>query len=177
MRPSSWRKAERIHGFFLKNEAELLSQLCTGLWCEVGCYKGRSTTVLAETGHEGYAIDTWKGTPDPRDPTFNGREYTTFLRNIDEYENVIIVQQDFRKVSDHLIPPDLHLLHLDADHSYEMTRAAFEKFSPKVVVGGHVAFHDAKGDGWPGVEKFVAELSDEWARVGHAGSLVAFQRL
>ncbi len=174
-----WEKAERIEGWFLKNEAELLNSLCTGLWCEIGCYKGRSTTILAETGYDGYAIDTWEGTDLPRDPTQGKKKvYETFLRNLDEYENVIIVRQDFREVPETLVPPELHLLHLDADHSYEMTKLAFEMFSPKVIPGGHVAFHDAKGGGWPGVEKFISELDgNHWRFVDVVGMLAAYKRL
>jgi len=177
--PAGWHRAVNIQGWFGLHEARLLSRLCTGPWCEIGCHKGRSTTVLAETGHDGYAIDTWQGTSDKNDPTYGARVYVEFMGKVDRYENVIIVKSNFRNPRTvHLVPDNLHLLHLDADHSYEATKLAFELYAEKLIPGGHVCFHDAKGGGWPGVEQFVAELpSDEWEHVDTVGSLAAFKAL
>jgi cephalosporin hydroxylase len=77
-----------------------------------------------------------------------------------------------------MVPDDLSLVFLDADHSYEATREAFLLYAPKVEQGGHVAFHDAKGDGWPGVEEFVAELrsNQAWRELPAVELTVAFQK-
>jgi hypothetical protein len=41
-------------------------------------------------------------------------------------------------------PPDpINLLFIDGDHSEEGAHADFERWSPHVVAGGHVLFHDA----------------------------------
>jgi hypothetical protein len=140
-------------------QTRLLAELCTGLWCEIGS-QGRSTIVLAATGHDGYSIDTHKS-----------KDWETFEKKMAPYENVITVRAKFQSLHTvNLVKDELMLLHLDLDHSYETTKLAFELYSPKVLRGGHVCFHDA--------EKFVGELDPTvWKRVASAGQLVAFQRL
>jgi hypothetical protein len=151
-----WAQAERIQGWLGKEEARFLFELCQGPWCEVGCWKGRSTVVLAQTHHPGWAVDSFEGSPAP-DPTADGGTKPEFMENIGPYTNVTVLPYKYRGASA-MVPDDLSLVFLDADHSYEATREAFLLYSPKVEQGGHVAFHDAKGDGWPGVEEFVGEL-------------------
>lgn len=80
--------------------------------------------------------------------------------------------------------PDLRFLYLDADHSYEGTRRAWQTYAPKVVVGGHVALHDAlelhpHELDWPDVNELmhvVAEV-ESWRLVAAAHRVVVFRRL
>ena len=168
-----WEKAEKIQGWFFREEAALLWRLVDGPWCEIGCWKGRSTTVLAETRRVGYAIDHFKGSPEHPEGTNTLRE---FMDNIAPYENVAVLAMPFERAA-RLVPDTLSLLFLDADHSYEETKRAFDLYAPKVRQGGHVAFHDAKGDGWPETERFVAELDPEvWEPAGVADLTRAFRR-
>jgi predicted O-methyltransferase YrrM len=49
---------------------------------------------------------------------------------------------------------------IDGDHAEEATRIDWELFSPHVVPGGHVLFHDATGPhALPGPRRVVAEVS------------------
>ena len=49
---------------------------------------------------------------------------------------------------------------IDGDHAEEATRVDWELFSPHVVPGGHVLFHDATGPhALPGPQRVVAEVS------------------
>jgi hypothetical protein len=171
-----WAQAERIQGWLGKEEARFLFELCQGPWCEVGCWKGRSTVVLAQTHHPGWAVDSFEGSPAP-DPTADGGTKPEFMENIGPYTNVTVLPYKYRGASA-MVPDDLSLVFLDADHSYEATREAFLLYSPKVEQGGHVAFHDAKGDGWPGVEEFVGELraNQAWRELPAVELTVAFQK-
>lgn len=169
-----WAKADRIPGWFKRDEADLLLRLTDGPWCEVGCWQGRSTLILAETGEPGYAVDWFCGSPE-HDPDTDTLD--EFLENIGPYENVTVLSERFEDAA-HIVPDGLRMLHLDADHSYDATRLAFDLYSPKVDVGGHVQFHDALGGGWPEVERFVNELDPAvWLRVGEANLSAAFKRL
>jgi hypothetical protein len=171
-----WGQAERIQGWLGKEEAAFIFGLVDGPWCEVGCWKGRSTVVLAQTHHPGWAVDSFKGSPGP-DPTEGGGTYTEFLANIGPYTNVQILPYPYRGAAP-MVPDQLNFVFLDADHSYEATREAFLLYSPKVEHGGHVAFHDAKGDGWPGTEQFVAELrsNQAWRELPAVEHTIAFQK-
>lgn len=67
----------------------------------------------------------------------------------------------------HVIPWELELdaLFIDGDHSYDGARIDFEKFSPFVVKGGVIMFHDYLGHlGHPKCEvnKFVDTLRGTW---------------
>ena len=169
-----WGQAERIEGWLGKQEAAFLFSLVDGPWCEVGCYKGRSTVVLAQTKHPGWAVDHFKGSPEMPDGTDT---FDEFMANIGPYTNVTVMPYKMRGAAA-LIPDDLRFVFLDADHSYEETFQAFQLYAPKVESGGHVAFHDAKGGGWPGVEEFVQELRGNrgWRELPAVEMTVAFQK-
>jgi hypothetical protein len=50
----------------------------------------------------------------------------------------------------------IRLLFIDGEHSYEASRRDFELWSPFVVPGGMIGFHDIGS--WPGVTRFYQEL-------------------
>ena len=169
MTDEQWARAARCEGWYDRDEAELLFSLVDGVWCEIGCWEGRSTTVLAETDRPGFAIDWFRGSPESPP----GDTYAAFNRNLAGYKNVTVLPDRFENV--HRSVPHLNLLHLDGEHSYAATKAAFDLYAPKVRLGGHVAFHDAEGGHYPEVEVFITELDPRWQRVASAGRLVVFK--
>lgn len=173
MTEAEWAEAERIQGWLGKEEAGFLYSLCDGPWCEVGCWKGRSTVVLAQTGYPGWAVDHFKGSPEHEDAD----TYDEFTANLDAYPNVAVLPYKFRGAAP-MVPDNLSLVFLDADHSYEQTWQAFHMYAPKVQRGGHVAFHDAIGGGWPSVEQAVAEIrvNQAWRELPAVEHTIAFQR-
>jgi len=146
----------------------------TGAIVEIGSFKGKSTICLAMGTKEArrekvYAVDHFQGSPEHQigagheDPTIaqEGTTYNEFLQNIHAHN-----------VADYIVPIQLpsvsaarrwegpiRLLFIDADHSYEASRMDFEAWSPHVVPGGLVAFHDIGG--WEGVTQFYNELVTE----------------
>ena len=167
----TWRD---IEGWFSEEEAEFLLPYVTGMWCEIGCFNGRSTVAFAETGEPGYAIDHFKGSPEHPEGT-DTRE--AFEKNMRSYPNVCVLPWRFED-AEPLVTYPLHFLHLDGEHSYEATRKAWNMYSVKVKRGGVVAFHDGKGGSWPDVERVVAEVrtNQNWFELGSAGRSVAFLR-
>lgn len=168
-----WARVEPVDGWFSRGEADFLYGLCDGPWCEIGCWKGRSTLVMAQTGFVGWAIDHFTGSPEHEEGTDTFGE---FKRNLAGFPNVVTFRRRFEDAWQ--LPGTYKLLHLDADHSYEKTKEAFRYYAPKVRDGGHVVFHDGRGDGWPGVEKFLRELrrGGRWEEAGTVERLVAFRR-
>lgn len=167
----AWEKAKEIEGWYERMEAMTLHLLCEGPWCEVGAWKGRSTVMLAETGHPGWVVDHFKGSPEHAEGTDT---LADFVANTEGYDlNVVIARLEDAVES---VPRGLKLLHLDGDHSYESTKRAFELYAPKVEHTGFVAFHDANGGVWPEVEAFVAEVLDgqhgRWSHVATVERLV-----
>ena len=82
----------------------------------------------------------------------------------------------------------IDFLFIDGDHREEGVRSDWELFSPHVVPGGHVAFHDARegsddGGGWPGPTAVVTSLFGEdgsalgeWEIVAEVDRTVAVRR-
>lgn len=79
-------------------------------------------------------------------------------------DQIALLEGDFNEVS---VPEEaIHMLLIDCDHSYEGTKAALERWLPKVVREGRVWVHDYNPPadvGWPqdpspGVRKAVDEL-------------------
>lgn len=177
-----WERAARAQGWYDRDEADLLYRLTNGAWCEVGCWKGRSTAVLAQTGHRGWAIDWFKGSSEHGSVDTHA-DFTEHMRGLSNVTVLWMAAED----ADVLVTEPLSLLHLDAEHTYEATACMFGLYAPKVEVGGHVVLHDAftpagreiEDSPWPGVTRFALELEqgDEWALVEHVNRSAAFRRI
>lgn len=178
-----WAVADPIEGWYTQAEADLLYRLCDGPWCEVGCWKGKSTVILAQTGHTGWAVDWFQGSPEHKAGT---RTHDEFTANLAAYENVTVLNGRFGDM--HGDVPALRFLHLDADHSFAATRQAWDLYAGKVAQGGHVVLHDAwspsggrkiSGAPWPGVCRFALEMEqhDDWELVESVERSAAFRRI
>lgn len=187
----AWERASQYHGWLDEIEAWALWDYCDGVWCEVGCWKGRSTAILAETGHPGYAIDWFQGSPEHGEETNTLEE---FRKNIPD-ENVTVFAERFEYAA-WRVPNTLQLLHLDADHSYRSTKLAFNLYAYKVMPGGYMLVHDAWDrpwnipmeyhperrvikTAWPEVSQFVLEIADhpQWKIVDGMGRFAIFKRI
>lgn len=174
LKDDEWVEVNKIPGWLNRQEADLLYELCESPWCEIGCFHGKSLNVLAKKGH-GWAIDPLK---DPELGSFEP-EFFHHTKDLD----FTFVHKDFRDAVDDV--GEIRFLHLDADHSYEATKEAFDLYAPKLSPGRFLVMHDAwpenpwLGHFWPGVYRLTAELmADEgWICVGGAGRSAAFRKL
>ncbi len=168
-----WELIDKIPGWLTRGEAECIYGLCTGKWCEVGSWKGRSAAVLGSTGSEGYCVDWFS----------EGNSPGEFLLNAGR-SNVHLIQGKYQDVVNE-VPGNLHLLYLDADHTYHDTKEVWELYTPKVEYGCYVALHDT----WPhpnstealcpGVTKFVIELiqgNEEFDLVMNVERIAVFKK-
>lgn len=113
-------------GWLSENEARMLHRWASaskGAILEVGCFKGRSTVLLASFERPTYCVDPFSGFSTD-DPDGNGiadqwranvlgrgiQSVTLFRQRIEDWE-----------------PKDVGLAYLDGDHTYEGTRAQIAK--------------------------------------------------
>jgi predicted O-methyltransferase YrrM len=147
---------------------------------EIGSYLGASTCFLAKgLGRNGgrlYCVDTWNNETMPG----GGRDtFAEFVRNT---RNLAGTLRAVRKRSSELSVGDISqpiaLAFLDGDHSYEATRADFERVAPWIDHGGRVAFHDCSHF-FPGVTRVVGRAleSGQWKLGGFRDSLCWVQKL
>lgn len=155
-----------VDGWLFDGEAILLHHLanrCSGKGCivEIGSWKGKSTICLAKGTESGsrvrvYAIDPHAGSAEHH---ANGKTiwtYDEFKQNVRvagvEHLVVPILKTSVEAARD--FSQAVELLFIDGAHDYESVRQDFEAWSPKMVEGGVIAFHDTT---WPGPGKVVME--------------------
>jgi len=108
-------------------------------------------------------VDTWMGdehTKEYGEDIFNKvRDY-----NRDKFRGFsYLMRMLFDEALTHFNDESIHLLHIDGCHSYEAVKNDFEKWSPKVVPGGIILFHDITSRMLDfGVWKYWAELEKEY---------------
>ena len=206
--PARLKNSERLRGFALRAglvpprpmhsdaEAALLVRLAAGrrTVVEIGTYEGSSAVVFARAmdphstlhlidSYEGNALlFGWKGT---ERATRRVMDRATSERGGPRVEWHIARSGT---VAEGWSAP-IDLLFIDGDHSEEGTRSDWDGFSPHVVVGGVVIFHDARvgqprgGDAGPGPTLVVDSLFrgeralSDWRVVDEVDSCVAVERV
>jgi predicted O-methyltransferase YrrM len=138
--------------------ASLARRVAPGLCIvEVGSYRGRSTSFLAQGSHEGhavpiYAVDLWTDAPELQ-ATRKGNlkpypyrlsETRAAFDDAMSYHGhglVTAIQGDSVTVAKAFRQP-VGLLFLDGSHAYGDVYADLTAWSPKVPYGGKIALHD-----------------------------------
>jgi predicted O-methyltransferase YrrM len=151
---------------------------------EIGRFKGGSTLLMAAamaTGSTLWSYDLHV----PARPDLVGAdldaELAAALERLGVSGGVHLVVGDSLKVE---IPQgQIDLLFIDGDHSYEGTKADFERWSPHVRDRGNLLFHDAidtasYGNVYPGVQRAVAEVArrSSFVAARGAGTIAHFVR-
>ncbi len=181
------QRADRIKGWMSIDELTLQWDVVEAFkkdtshqlrFAEIGCFKGRSTYVLASAlgdRDELHAVDPFEGileTADGKGLTM-GNTLEIFKKNIAEFNNVIVhvsTSEEFNKWSS----TGFDCMLIDGLHDYEHVKRDLEMFAPRC---SYLMVHDYTG-GWPGVVKAVDELieSGTYEFQTQAGSLVVLRR-
>lgn len=120
-------------GWLLENERAALKWLAAGKHvCEIGAWRGLSTTVIGEVARRMVSIDHFCGdryTEDvvgPKDRIDTLRAYLQAVDTARLGHKVETIIGDFRGALPHLIARSFGLIFYDADHDPEPTRHALE---------------------------------------------------
>jgi len=160
--------AEAVDGWLSVGEGALLYSLAKGVSSrravvEIGSWKGKSTIWLGRGSKNGsrakvYAVDPHTGSPEINEVLGAVWTLDEFKRNIARAKLEAVVEplvmtseeaaKDFRE--------PIELIFIDGAHEYDAVKLDFELWSPKVVEGGIMAFHDTNGR--PGSTRAVSEL-------------------
>ena len=116
--------------------------------CEIGSYLGASTSFLAAAASlrqgQVHAVDTWQNDAMPGERAED--TWVRFLENVDRLRSWITTHRGpAREVKDNV--PQIDMLFIDGDHSYEATLENLSDYVPKLNKGGIVAMHDFDCDG------------------------------
>jgi len=138
---------------------------------ELGSWKGKSTAWLASGSRVGqgahvYAVDHWVGSSEHQHLFWEpgATTFPEFESNMEWLGLGDIVTPITGKTAEvaKTWDKDVGLLFIDAAHDYESVKADFLAWSPFVVAGGWVVFHDAGFPGPSRVIKEYIEASDLW---------------
>ena len=134
---------------------------------EVGCYMGRTTSVLAETPGVVYAVDNFRGSEEHQPDLL--RRQSSYLR--DEFERnlnrhttsgkVKVVQLDSKTAAQALSHLSFDMIFIDASHDYENVKADILAWIPLLRDGGLLCGHDYGANrnvDTRGLERAVREL-------------------
>jgi MMP 1-O-methyltransferase len=179
--------ARPVPGFLLENEMRFLGTLAAciparGATVEIGSYKGRSTVMLAHMAAEYdrgpvVAIDPHEGLSYLGEVAeqYRPQSFDDFLKNIRSagvHSKVEVRRARSGEVARQWDRP-IRLLWIDGDHTYSGCSQDFALFSPYLVDGAVVAFHDALS-GFDGpIRVFVEQVlrSDRFGPAGFVHSI------
>lgn len=187
-----------VGGYLLDIQAYTLMTLASegpgcGAIVEIGSFMGKSTCCLG-MGTKGarrekvHAIDHFTGSPEHQAgakceiPAIveSGTTYHIFLENIRRFDledYVVPIKASSEEAAVDWSGP-IRLLFIDGDHSYEASRLDFALWSPHVVLGGLIAFHDIGH--WDGVTQFYRDLlatTREFKEIVGIGGLNIVERI
>jgi predicted O-methyltransferase YrrM len=155
-----YERALLIPGWFSRDDMIAVSCLIDeyvrdgGQVVEVGCWKGRSSYVLAavaaERGISVRSIDTFRGIPEKhvhnKDLYGESREREDFskvvLENLKEFSNFDIIVGDSRETYIHLWDESVDMIFIDGDHGDPTISLDLQNYWPKVRLGGVLCGHD-----------------------------------
>lgn len=146
-----------VEGFLHCEELEKLIDLaCNQDALEVGSFRGLSAWGMASVARSLRCVDTFRAATDGQRQTSQMTTFADYNRAISRYSNVsyfIGTSEDAAK----LLHDDYGFIFLDAMHTYEDVKADMERWWPRVLPGGVMAFHDYHHDNYPGVAQAVEE--------------------
>jgi predicted O-methyltransferase YrrM len=145
---------------------------------EIGSYLGASACYLAaglsHVGGKLYCVDTWQNQTMPDGERDTLCEFENNTRPIRSHIHIIRKRTDQLTRQD--VPPDLELIFIDGDHSYDAVKSDFYHVSPWLSRTGVVAFHDAYY--WKDVARLIGQAvaTGDWVFDGRIDDLVWLRR-
>lgn len=176
---------DSIEGWLSRREGIFLYRLVRSLpinsvIVEIGSFKGKSTIWLGsslknKSGSILYSIDPHVGSPEIYQEYQSVDTFPEFQKNLIRFrvkEKVKLIRKDSNTaVLD--FKRKINLLFIDGSHEYHQVYEDFQNWSPKIVPGGWVVFHDATVLAGPWkVARDNLVFSDDYVDIGMLGSMI-----
>jgi len=180
----------KVEGWLADAEGEFLynaAKNCKGnrVIVEIGSWKGKSTIWLAKGAKAGgnveiYAIDPHTGSSSHKrhGEAETLKEFKENLKRANVEDIVVPVVKTSEDAERDWDGKPIELLWIDGEHEYEMVKLDFNLWSPYLIEGGTIAFHDTTA--WPGPKRVVKEKiynSHDFANAGFIDSLTYAQKV
>jgi predicted O-methyltransferase YrrM len=124
---------------------------------EVGCWAGAGTEFLLRAcPGTVWAVDHWKGSPDPTDATHKPAKehdmYAIFVKHVGHYPNLKILRMSSVEAAEHFADKSVDMVFIDAGHDKQSITDDLRVWVPKcngLLCGhdfGHVPVYEALRD-------------------------------
>ena len=132
-----------VPGWLTDEEGEALYRLAractgTGVIVEIGSWKGKSTICLGLGSRAGVSVPIYAVDPHA---DYRFGDFKTNVERAGIADLVRPIASLSQPAADDFDEP-IELLFVDGSHEYDLVLEDFEKWVPKVVEGGWIAFHD-----------------------------------
>jgi len=141
-----------LEGEFLYNAAKKCPK--DSVIVEIGSWKGKSTVYLASGSKDGnkntvYAIDPHTGSSEHKKKFGKVWTFEEFKKNINKagVDDVVVPLVKTSEAAAKNWNKKIGLLWIDGAHEYEMVLLDYQLWSPHLVKGGVIAFHDSQDKG------------------------------
>ena len=136
---------------------ELVNKVSRGMFCEIGCWVGHSTSIIAkrakELGTRVIVIDTFEGSEGTSltDYAKENNVEKLFRDNMEELGfnegiGTVILYKDDSSNAHKYIGEFLSFLFIDGSHKYEDVKNDILNYKDKILPGGIIAGHDYESD-------------------------------
>jgi predicted O-methyltransferase YrrM len=147
-----------------KTLAGLVNKVVSGILCEIGCWTGHSTAILAKhsetIGTKMIVVDNFggnEGTPLIEYARDNSVK-EIFLENMRELgllDSINLFDMNSNEAHKYLDNESLSFLFVDAGHTYEQVKNDLNNYIPKVKSGGVICGHDYESNTFD--ERYINE--------------------
>lgn len=146
--------------------SELVNKVSRGIFCEIGCWTGHSTSIIAkrakELGTRVIVIDSFEGnegTPLKEFAKENNVE-RIFRENMKELGfnegiGTVIIYKDKSDSAHSYVGNFLSFLFIDASHKYGDVKKDLLNYKDKILDGGIICGHDYESDTYD--ERYINE--------------------
>jgi len=181
---------KQVWGYLQEDEAQRLTWLAARVPAdkaivEIGSLRGRSTCRLglgaaAGLGAHVWTIDMWGPYSVASGLKGGDQHRERFNFNIDLFglgAQVTPIRADSKEIAK-IWRPEIGLLFIDGEHTYEGVQADYEGFRGYIQAGGWLAIHDYH-EHWADITRFVNETvleSGDWENVSLRHTLLTMQR-
>ncbi len=179
---AAWNKASNVEGYIGDREFRALCMLAAaapmgpGVIVEIGSFKGKSTIGVASIA-QAYNLGPVVSIDPHNQPSQTDPDLPASGTSFDDFQSAIAAAGLQHQVEAHRAPSrvaavgwnrPIRLLWIDGDHTYQGAKLDFDLFTPFLVEGAIVAFHDTLHEFEGPIRVFVEEMlrSDKFGPAG-----------
>lgn len=151
---------------------ELVNLAPEGKVCELGCWTGHSTSILARN-RKVIVVDNFKGnqgTPLEEYARDNAVDalFVENMKSMNLLENIQLFSMDSSEAYKYITDSSLALLFIDAGHTYTQVKEDLINYIPKLKTGGMICGHDYESDTYE-----EAHINEDYVNGKHHGVIKA----